>query len=90
MTKARRKKVITIETLQRTVIRQAPNKTQILWCEFCQAEVEMTTPELAANILGVRVREIYRRIEQGNLHFFESDAGEIFICCNSLKQKGDK
>jgi aerobic-type carbon monoxide dehydrogenase small subunit (CoxS/CutS family) len=84
MTRAKRKKVITIETFQRTVIRQAPNKTQILWCEFCQAEVEMTAPELAATILGVKVREIYRRIEQGKLHFFEMETGEVFICQRSL------
>lgn len=84
MTTAKRKKVITIETFQRTVIRQAPNKTQILWCEFCQAEVEMTTTELAAKILGVKVREIYRQLERGDLHYFETEAGEVFICKRSL------
>ncbi len=87
MTTAKRKKVITIETFQRTVIRQNEHQPQILWCEFCQAEVEMTTPELAANILGVTVREIYRRLEQGDLHFFETEPGEVFICTNSLKPK---
>jgi len=85
MTTAKRKKVITIETFQRTVIRQNLTPTQNLWCEFCQAEVEMTTPELAATILDSRVREIYRRIEQGDLHFFETVTGEVFICKNSLK-----
>ena len=85
MTKAIRKKVITIETWQRTVIRQSSNQTQNLWCEFCQAEVEMATPELAASVLGVHIREIYRRIEQGDLHFFETKIGQVFICNNSLQ-----
>lgn len=87
MTSTKLKKVITIESFQRTVIRQNFNQTQNLWCEFCQAEVEMTAPELAATILGVTVREIYRRIENGDLHFVEMETGEIFICVNPLKPK---
>lgn len=92
MTTAKQKKVITIETFERTVIRQTSNQIQNLWCEFCQAEVEMTTPELAANILGVTVREIYRRIEQGKLHFIEMKPSEVFICTNphKPKQRGEK
>ncbi len=85
MTTAKRKKIITIETFQRTVIHQTPNQTQNLWCEFCQAEVEITTPELAAFILDVKVREIYQRIEQGNLHFFETETGEVLICPDSFE-----
>lgn len=84
MTKAKRKKVITIETIQRTVIHQTSNNPLIIWCEFCQAKVEMTTPEVAANIQGIKVREIYRRIEKGELHFIETETGRVFICENSL------
>ena len=45
----------------------------------------MATPELAASVLGVHIREIYRRIEQGDLHFFETKIGQVFICNNSLQ-----
>jgi hypothetical protein len=89
MTKAQ-KKVITIETFERTVIRQIPNHTQTLWCEFCQAEIEMITPELAATILGVKVREIYRRIERGRFHFVENQYGLLVICLNSLEFNKNK
>ncbi|MEK7724358.1 MAG: hypothetical protein AAB336_08435 [Acidobacteriota bacterium] len=87
MTTTKRKKVITIETFQRTVIRQTPNQTQILWCEFCRAEVEMAPPEFAATILGVKLREIYRRIERKEQHFFETETGEVFICVSPLQTK---
>jgi hypothetical protein len=84
MSKAGRKKIITIETLQRTVIRQNAPQTQNLWCEFCQAAVEMISPELAAKISGVNVREVYRQIEKGSVHFVETESGSVFICRNSL------
>lgn len=92
MTKARRKKTITIETIQRTVIYQNSNQPSKIWCEFCQTEVKMTVPNIAATILGTTEREIYRRVEQGNLHFIETETGEIFICLNLFmtKQRGDE
>lgn len=82
MASARQKRVIIIETRQRTVVRQNSNQTKTLWCEFCQAEVEMVSPELAASSLGISVREVYRRIELGSLHFFEKETDEVFICFN--------
>ena len=87
MTKSIRKKIITIETLKRTVIRQNSNYPQKIRCEFCQAEVETVTPEFAATILETSVREVYRRIEQDELHFIESRNNSLFICVNSLKTK---
>lgn len=87
MTTTKRKKVITIETLRRTVIHQSPNQALKIWCAFCLAEVEIITPKSAARLLNVSQREVFRRIEQGNLHFFETKVEEIFVCCNSLKQK---
>ncbi|HVE57637.1 MAG TPA: hypothetical protein VNB22_12460 [Pyrinomonadaceae bacterium] len=44
----------------------------------------MTPPSQAANLLGITQREIFRRLEQGNLHFFETETGEVFICANPL------
>lgn len=84
MTGAKRKKTITIQTIQQTVIRPISNQTTTKQCEFCQAEVEMAPPELAAKFLQISVREIYRRIESGSLHFIETESGTVFICQNSL------
>ena len=84
MTITKRTRTITVETWQRTVIRQTLRQSAKIWCEFCAADVEMTPPSLAANLLGITQREIFRRLEQGNLHFFETETGEVLICANPL------
>lgn len=78
-----KKRVITIETRQRIVIRQTPRRT--FWCEFCAARVDVSTPERAAVRLATNQREIFKRIESGSLHFAEDANGSVFICVNSLK-----
>jgi hypothetical protein len=78
------KRTITVETRQRTVIRQTARQTPTIRCEFCTADVEMTSPNQAASLLGITEREIFRRLEQGNLHFFETETGEVFICAHPL------
>jgi len=84
MTITKKTRTITVKTWQRTVIRQPRRQAPKIWCEFCAAEVEMTSPKQAANVLGITQREIFRRLEQGNLHFFETESGEIFVCANPL------
>ena len=54
------------------------------WCEQCQTEVLMVTPERAATILGTAPREIYRRVENSELHFLERPGGVLLICCRGL------
>jgi excisionase family DNA binding protein len=46
----------------------------------------MMTPGMAASLLGVRLRGIYRLIEAGQLHFLETPAGLVLVCRNSLSQ----
>jgi hypothetical protein len=52
----------------------------------------MTDPPTAAQSLGLTQREIFRRIEKGELHFFETERGEVFICPHPVNptQIGDK
>ena len=85
MTATKRKKVITIETRQRTVIRLNSRRTAKIRCEFCADEVEMLSPEEAAANFDFSLREIYRGIENGSLHFIEIKKDTLFICINSLK-----
>jgi hypothetical protein len=85
MTETKRKRVITIETWQRTVIRQSLSET--LWCEFCGAQVEMFTPEQAAIIFDLDFHKINQGIENGSLHFMKVENGSLFLCLNSLKKK---
>lgn len=46
----------------------------------------MLTPEGAAALLSVSVRELYRAIEAGGLHFRERADGAVAICVESLKE----
>ena len=82
-----RKKIITIETRQRILIRQ--NLRRAFWCKFCAAEVETLTPEQSAAIFDLDLREIYRNIENGRLHFIEAENRSPQICLNSLKNFKD-
>jgi hypothetical protein len=53
------------------------------WCEQCAAAVEMFPFEEAATLLGVTPREIYRRVEDGRLHFEKGANGSLLICISS-------
>jgi hypothetical protein len=83
MTVTKRTKIITVETWQRTVIRQTSRQT--VWCEFCAANVEMITSEQVAIIFDISLDKIYQGIENGKLHFIEGENQTISICINSLK-----
>ena len=76
-------KVITIETHQQIWIR-GRGKSFVAWCEACAMKTLMLTPEQAALIGNATERLIFRRIENGELHFIETDAGALFVCSNSL------
>jgi hypothetical protein len=68
-----------------SVIRSAQSAID-LWCADCAAVVAMVTPERTAQLLGTTPREIYRRIENGELHFAESESGLLLVCLNSLNR----
>ena len=72
--------MITSETHQLTIIHQQA-KCVRAWCDGCEALSEMAPPEQAAALLGITPREVYRRVEKGALHFMETDAGTLLICC---------
>lgn len=77
----KRKAEITFEIEETTIVRQGA-KIVTAFCPQCAALVEMTTPEIAAVLFNSSEREIFRLIENGQLHFTEAE--RIFICRNSL------
>ena len=52
------------------------------FCRDCEQSVEMATPQIAAIITRSSEREIFRRVETGEVHFIETD--RILVCLNSL------
>lgn len=77
----KQKTEITFEVEETIILRQSGNRLKA-FCPQCQALVEMLTPQFAAAVSKTTIREIFRLIESGRLHFMETD--EIRVCLNSL------
>lgn len=82
---------ITIEQHEVTIVRSGqhrllPAEPQRAWCPLCEQEVVVLTAETAAQVRGVSRREMYRRIESGNLHFNETEEGVVQVCWPSLRE----
>jgi hypothetical protein len=54
------------------------------WCEQCGRETKLMPAEDAAVLMGISAREIYRRLEIGNIHFTELSMGTLLICVHSM------
>ena len=59
-------------------------------CLICGEGVKIIAAEKAATIGQCSRRKIYRWIEEGDLHFFETPDGEVLVCGRSLSQKMDE
>ena len=60
-------------------------------CRQCQKRVRMIALNEAAMIARLSAREVFRRMESGELHFVEDGNGLLFICVASLQQqKGER
>jgi hypothetical protein len=80
----KQKTEIILEVEETIILRQSGTRLEA-FCPQCQAPVEMLTPQLAAAVSKTPIREIFRLIESGRLHFMETD--EIRVCLNSLSDK---
>lgn len=73
-----------VETERTFIIRSHGALTAAAWCSDCEAEVDMTTVEDAAQVIGFGELSIYRFIEARILHYSEDPAGRVLVCGNSL------
>ncbi len=53
-------------------------------CEICDEKPNMFPPAMFAEILRISSRKIYRRIEAKDVHIFEDESFQLFVCSNSL------
>jgi hypothetical protein len=83
----KQKREITFEVEETTIVRQG-EKRLTQFCRQCQAPAEMLTPEIAARLSGLSEREIFRLIENGQIHFVEVE--RVFVCRDSLTAVRDK
>lgn len=68
---------------------RGPHEAMTAWCGQCGRDARLMPPEDAAIVMGVTAREIYRRLEVGQVHFTESIRGCLLICMNSVSQGPD-
>jgi hypothetical protein len=80
---AKAKTKIVVETYQRQVIRFG-KKPSIVFCGFCRKETEMVQLNQAALRSKTTVLQVFRLIEKGEIHFCQSETGDLLICLNSL------
>ncbi|MBD0372269.1 MAG: hypothetical protein ICV60_15610 [Pyrinomonadaceae bacterium] len=79
----RKRTEITIET-ERIIYISSRCERSVFWCEKCAKRVPMLSAEEAAVVLRVHVSEIFRRIENGELHYVQINESPVRICPNSL------
>ncbi|NOT61610.1 MAG: hypothetical protein HOP19_15440 [Acidobacteria bacterium] len=84
-----RSKEVTIERHELTIVRSGqfralPVSPQRGGCSVCEQEALWLAAEAAAIYSGLSRREIYRRIENGTLHFQEMTDGIVQVCLTSL------
>jgi hypothetical protein len=77
---------ITVEK-HRLLVLSRRNRSVEAWCKTCNEQVQMVTPDQAAQLYQVSTRTIYRRIETGRLHFTETERGFSLICLQSLESQ---
>lgn len=73
----RRRMEVTVETEVRVSVRTEPHAQSACWCGGL-----LFTPESAAQMSLTSVREIYRLIEAGAVHF--TDEREPRVCIRSV------
>jgi excisionase family DNA binding protein len=79
----RKRTEIIIET-ERILLISRRSESYALWCERCGKSLPMLTVEEAAAVLRVQVDEIFRRIEDEQLHSVQLTGRRMRICPNSL------
>lgn len=80
-----RRRIIT-ETKQIAAILNSTDAENIP-CEICGDSAKLVTPLVAAKLLRISTREIYRKIESAETHFVELPGREIFVCLNFLDRE---
>ncbi len=68
---------VTVLTERVLIVRRKPLVE--VGCPECGGA--LMRPDEAARVFGTRTRDIYRGIENGNVHFLELANGEMLVCC---------
>jgi hypothetical protein len=79
----RKRTEVTIETDEIWIIR-LPGSGLVAWCPACCQQATMITPDEAALLIELDVRDIYRHVETGLIHHSAMPGGFLLVCANSI------
>jgi hypothetical protein len=82
-----KKILITTESHEVLIVRHIENQIFHGFCVECTEKVEMRTLDAITSEMGIRTRELLRRIDNNSVHSMEIESGHLLICLNSLKEK---
>ena len=74
----RKRTEITFET--RSLVLRRTRQQASLYSTTCSTPTLLLAPDEAAVLAGVNTRTIYRWVETEQLHFTETQKGELFVC----------
>jgi tRNA A22 N-methylase len=80
----RRQVVITAEKTETYIVRQEPPQSFQTHCEKCDQQVRCLTVEQTVDVTGLGARTIFRLVEAGELHSYETALGHLLLCPNSV------
>jgi tRNA A22 N-methylase len=80
----RRRVVITAEKTETYTVRQEPPQSLQAHCEKCDQTVRCLTVDQTVNVTGLGARTIFRLVEAGELHCYETVKGHLLLCPNTV------
>ncbi len=87
------KRIIRREILSETkqlAIKLGSRGKEVGKCAACEGDSPMFLPEIAAEVLPLNSREIYRLIETEDIHIEELNKKQILVCVKSLSEFVDR
>lgn len=60
------------------------------FCPFCETETLFVPTDVAAALIHESPRLIYRRIENSEVHFHETEENKVLVCVASLFSENEK
>jgi hypothetical protein len=78
---------VTTETRETLVIRKKGGGKVYGHCRYCGKEVEYLPIDTVVGLTGIPARELFRLVEDEQVHSQETKAGFLLLCSNSIKQR---
>lgn len=69
---------------ERTIVIRRRKGPLSVWCAGCNVDVVMLTPDEATVLTSITTRALFRLVDEGRVHFSETNEGLVWICLPTL------